>query len=79
MVGNSRQSQTRLHASNRAALLAAYAEGVPVKELASLFGAHRATDSEVAQPAGLPSRMPGLPEQTRPEAARHYTAGVTLP
>jgi len=36
-----------LNASNRAALLAAYSEGVPLKELTARFGVHRATINEL--------------------------------
>ncbi|WP_431877983.1 helix-turn-helix domain-containing protein [Amycolatopsis sacchari] len=79
MVEKSRQPQTRLNASNRAALLAAYADGAPVTELASRFGVHRGTISVMVRRAGLPGRSPGLPEQTRREAAQLYAEGLTLP
>ena len=45
---NSRQSQTRLSVSNRAELLAGYADGVPVRELATRFNVHRGTAREIA-------------------------------
>ncbi|MGC4152315.1 MAG: helix-turn-helix domain-containing protein [Propionicimonas sp.] len=79
MVEKSRQSQTRLNASNRAALLDSYAAGVPVRELADRFGVHRATVSELVRRAGIPIRQPGLPEGIRREAARLYKEGLTLP
>lgn len=79
VVGESRQSQTRLNASNRASLLDSYAAGVPVQELADRFGVHRSTVSELVRRAGVPARSPGLPESIRREAARLYEGGLTLP
>ena len=74
----SSQSQTRLSASNRVALLAGYAEGVPVQELATRFKIHRATVREIARRAGHPSRALEHSEQLRAEAARLYRGGLTL-
>jgi DNA-directed RNA polymerase specialized sigma24 family protein len=68
-----------LNASNRAALLSAYAEGVPLKELTVRFGLHRGTINELVRRAGLPHRSPALPASTRQEAARLYAEGLTLP
>lgn len=78
VVENSRQSQTRLSASNRAELVAAYASGTPVTELASRFGVHRSTVWQVAFQAGLVTRRPKLSDEVRAEAARLYTSGFTL-
>lgn len=50
---NARQSQIRLSVSNRAELLAAYAAGVPVQELAARFGVHQGTVWEAARRAEL--------------------------
>ncbi len=75
---NSSQSQTRLSASNRVALLAGYAEGVPVQELATRFNIHRATVREIARRAGHPSRASEHSQQLRGEAARLYAEGFTL-
>ena len=47
VIEESRRSRTHLNASNRAALLAAYSEGVPLKELTARFGVHRATINEL--------------------------------
>ena len=79
VVEKSRQSQTRLNASNRAALLDSYAAEVPVQELADRFGVHRSTVSELVRRADVPARSPGLPERIRREAARLYEDGLTLP
>lgn len=79
MVEESRQSQTRLNASNRAELLDSYDAGVPVQELADRFGVHRATVSELVRRAGLPIGQPGLPDNIRRDAARLYEEGLTLP
>jgi DNA-directed RNA polymerase specialized sigma24 family protein len=76
---NSLQSQTRLTTSNRAELLAGYAAGVPVRELATRFGVHRATVSELVRRAGLEHHRHSLPDQVREEAARLYAEGLTLP
>lgn len=79
MVEKSRQSQTRLNASNRAALLDSYAEGEPVRVLAARYGVHRATVSDLVRKANIPLRRPGLPESIRREALRLYEEGMTLP
>lgn len=78
MQANSSQSQTRLSASNRAELLAGYAEGMPVQELAARFDVHRATVREIARRAGHPSRTPELSEHLRAKAAHLYAEGFTL-
>ena len=75
---NSRQSQTRLSVSNRAELIAGYAEGVPVRELATRFNVHRGTVREIARQAGLAARRPELPDATRQDAAQLYAGGLTL-
>ena len=75
---NSAQTQTRLSASNRADLLAAYADGVPVRQLAARFKVHRGTVSEIARRAGLEPRSPTLPQSVREDAARLYAEGLTL-
>ena len=75
---NPAQTQTRLSASNRADLLAGYADGVPVRELAARFNVHRGTVSEIAKRAGLDPRQPTLREPLRQEAARLYADGQTL-
>jgi hypothetical protein len=70
--------KTRLSASNRAGLLAAYTDGVPVRQLAARFKVHRGTVSEIARRAGLEPRGPTLPQPTREAPARTYTDGLTL-
>ena len=75
---DSAQTQTRLSASNRADLLAAYADGVPVQQLAARFNVHRGTVSEIARRAGLEPRSPTLQQPVREEAARVYADGLTL-
>ena len=79
VVENSRQPQTRLNASNQAALLAAYAEGMPVRELSARFEVHRATINDMVSRAGAQVRKTGLPDPIREEAARLYAEGLTLP
>ncbi|WP_420734634.1 helix-turn-helix domain-containing protein [Brevibacterium luteolum] len=74
---NSRQSQTRLSVSNRAELLAGYADGVP-GELATRFNVHRGTVREIARQAGLAARRPELPDAIRQDAAQLYAGGMTL-
>ena len=75
---NSRQPQTRLSVSNRAELLAGYADGVPVRELSTRFNVHRGTVREIARQAGLAARRPQLPDSIRQDAARLYAGGLTL-
>lgn len=65
---SSRQSQTRLSVSSRAELLAGYASGVPVRELAAQFKVHRGTVREIARQAGLAARQPELPDTIRQDA-----------
>lgn len=82
-VKEKRQSQTRLSDSNRCdsnrrELLAAYAVGVPVQDLAAKFEIHRSTVREVARRAGMDARAPALSVETREEAARLYEDGLTL-
>ncbi|HMR50406.1 MAG: hypothetical protein ACOX61_09715 [Brooklawnia sp.] len=67
-----------MSASNRADLLAAYTDGVPVRQLAVRFKVHRGTVSEIARRAGLEPRSPTLPQPVREEAARLYADGLTL-
>lgn len=51
---NSRQSQTRLSVSNRAELIAGYADGLPVRELATRFNVHRGMNlAQVAARLGV--------------------------
>ena len=75
---NSSQSQTRLSASNHAELLAGYADGVPVQELAARFQVHRGTVTKLVRQAGLGVRRPAVPEPVRQEAVRLYADGLTL-
>ena len=78
MCGNSCQSQTRLSASNQEELLAGYADGVPVQELAARFQVHRGTVTKLVRQAGLGVRRPAVPEPVRQEAVRLYADGLTL-
>ena len=75
---NSVQSQTRLNASNRAELLAGYAAGVPVRELAARFGIHRATIWEAATAAGIERGKADLSDEVREQANRLYAEGMSL-
>lgn len=75
---NSRQSQTRLSVPNRAELIAGYADGVPVRELATRFNVHRGTVRDVAREAGLAARRPELPDAIRQDAVQLYAGGLTL-
>lgn len=64
--------------SNRAELLAAYAAGVPVQELAARFGVHQGTVWEAARRTKLEARTQALSAETREEAASLYAEGLTL-
>lgn len=75
---NSRHSQTRLSVSNRAELIAGYADGLPVWELATRFNVHRGSVREIARQAGLAARRPELPDAIRQDAAQLYADGLTL-
>src|SRR5690625_338641 len=78
MREKSSQSQTRLSSSNHKELLAGYAEGVPVRDLAERFNIHRSTVRDNARRAGLPGRSPEHPKHLRAKAARLYREGLTL-
>ncbi|MFC6355719.1 helix-turn-helix domain-containing protein [Luethyella okanaganae] len=64
--------------SNRGELVAEYAAGVPVRQLATRFNVHRGTVREIARQAGLAARRPELSDVIRQDAARLYAAGMTL-
>ncbi|WP_420795327.1 helix-turn-helix domain-containing protein [Dietzia alimentaria] len=78
VVENSRQSQTRLNASDRAELVAAYASGAPVSDLAARFRIHRSTVWQLAVQSGLVTRRPELSDELRTAAARLSDSGLTL-
>lgn len=77
MRENSCQPQTRLNVSNRAELIAKYADA-PVRELATRLNVHRGTEREIVRQAGLAARRPELSDAIRQGAARLYTSGLTL-
>lgn len=64
--------------SDRAELIAEYADVVPVRELASRFKVHGGTVREIARQAGLAARRPELSNVIRCDAARLYADGLTL-
>jgi len=67
-----------LNASNRRELLAGYAAGVPVRELAARFGIHRATIWEAATAAGIERGKTELSDEVREHASRLYAEGLSL-
>ncbi|WP_222844696.1 hypothetical protein [Buchananella hordeovulneris] len=77
MRESSRQSEIRLSASNRAELLAGYADGVPAHELATRFNVHRGTVREITRQAGMAARRPELPDAVQQDAAQLYAGGMT--
>jgi len=67
-----------LNASNRAELIAGYASGVPVRELAARFGIHRATIWEAATAAGIERGKAELSDEVREHANLLYAEGMSL-
>jgi hypothetical protein len=59
-------------------LVAGYAEGVPVADLASTFGVDQWTVQKYARRHGLPRRSPRLGPNQAKEAADLYVAGSSL-
>ena len=78
MQKNSVKSQTRLNASNRAELLAEYAAGMPVRELAARFGVHRSTVWEAAAATGIERGKTELSDEVCQQANRLYSKGISL-
>ena len=75
---NSRKSQTRLTAERRAALVADYEVGMPVKAIAAKYRVHRGTIPGLVSRAGGRLRTPGLGDDGRRRAIVLYEAGLTL-
>ena len=69
-AGEFASASNLLSVPNRAELIAKYAEGMPVRELAARFNVHRGTVREIARQAGLAARRPELPDAIRQVAAR---------
>jgi DNA-binding transcriptional regulator LsrR (DeoR family) len=73
-----RQAQVRLDPLRANALATAYRDGKMTKELAALFGIHRATVTAVLQRLGVKPREKGLSDEQAAEACRLYTEGWSL-
>ncbi len=75
---NSVKSQTRLTPERRAALVADYEVGMPVKAIAAKHRVHRGTIPGLVLRAGGRLRTPGLDDDGRRRAVALYEAGLTL-
>jgi DNA-directed RNA polymerase specialized sigma24 family protein len=63
---------------SRQKVVAAYAGGTPVKEIANRFGICRGTVWKIVTSAGQPTRSHDLPPAVREEVRRLYESGLTL-
>lgn len=72
------KSQTRLTSERRAALVADYEAGMPVKAIAAKYRVHRGTIPGLVSRAGGRLRTPGLDDDSRRRAVALYEAGLTL-
>ena len=75
---NSVKSQTRLTPEQRAALVADYESGMPVRVIAAKYGVHRGTIPTFVLRAGVTLRTPGLSKEGRARAKALYEDGLTL-
>ena len=73
------KTRTRLSYPSRQQVLAAYAAGMPVKEIASRFGIYRSTVWKIVISSGQSVRSHELlPAIQQEEARRLYDSGLTL-
>ncbi|WP_454150854.1 helix-turn-helix domain-containing protein [Microbacterium lacticum] len=78
MAKNPAKSQTRLAPERRAALVADYEAGMPVRAIAAKYGVHRGTIPTLVLRAGASLRTPGLDDAGRARASALYAGGLTL-
>lgn len=70
--------QTRLTPERRAALVADYEAGTPVRAIAAKYGVHRGTIPTLVRRAGAVVRFAGLSDEERERASALYEGGMTL-
>ena len=75
---NPAKSQTRLTPELRAALVADYEAGMPVRTIAAKYAVHRGTVPTLVTKEGARLRRPGLSRTGRARAASLYVEGLTL-
>ncbi|MCH4209451.1 helix-turn-helix domain-containing protein [Bifidobacterium sp.] len=78
VVDSALKTQTRLSYPSRQKVLAAYAAGTPVKEIAGRFGIYRGTVWKIVTSAGQPVRSRALSPAVREEVRLLYESGLTL-
>ena len=78
VVDRALKTQTRLSYPSRQKVLAAYAAGTPVKEIAGRFGICRSTVWKIVTGAGQPTHNHDLSHAAREEVRRLYESGLTL-
>ncbi|MFV4913805.1 hypothetical protein PFZ49_09655, partial [Microbacterium lacticum] len=76
MAKNPAKSQTRLAPERRAALVADYEAGMPVRAIAAKYGVHRGTIPTLVLRAGASLRTPGLDDAGRARASALYAGGL---
>ena len=70
--------QTRLTPERRAALVADYEAGMPVRTTAANYGVHRGTIPTLVRRAGAVVRFAGMRDEERERASALYEGGMTL-
>ena len=78
VMGSALKTQTRLSYPSRQEVLAAYAAGMPVKEIAGRFGIRRGTVWKIVRGAGQSVNNHELSPALREEVRRLYEGGLTL-
>ncbi|MFT8856620.1 helix-turn-helix domain-containing protein [Bifidobacterium aquikefiri] len=78
VVDRALKTQTRLSYPSRQKVLAAYADGTPVKEIVSRFGICRSTIWKIVTSAGQQTRNHELSPAVQEEVRRLYESGLTL-
>jgi transposase-like protein len=78
MAEKALQTQTRLSYPRRQELLAAYAAGKPVRQIAREFGIHRNTVTTIVNSEGAPVRRPRISSEAKAQALPLYESGMSL-
>jgi len=73
-----RQVQHRLRSEEVEELLNRYQAGAKIGELATIFGVHRDTVSEILDRQGVPRRQRGIPPELVEEVIAAYRGGSSL-
>lgn len=67
-----------MNSPDRARLLEAYASGIPVREIATRFGVHRATINRIVSESDVPLRNYKLSPSEQEKARKLFESGLSL-